>query len=78
MQVSTALEVILLLISGLGVRFPRGAQTASEQGKRSQFGIRAGISGFLTRSCRYAHPPADLRKREEPCRQRLAQRSYSV
>ena len=26
-QVSTALEVIFLLISGLGVRFPRGAQT---------------------------------------------------
>ncbi len=34
MQVSTALGVILLLISGLGVRFPRGAQTGSDQRKR--------------------------------------------
>ncbi len=33
-QVGTALEVILLLISGLGIQFPRGAQTGFDQAKR--------------------------------------------
>jgi hypothetical protein len=32
----TALEVILLLISGLGIQFPRGAQTGFDQAKRSR------------------------------------------
>jgi hypothetical protein len=49
-QVSTAFGVIFLLISGLGVRFPRGAQTASEQGKRCQLRIMAGIRGVLAQS----------------------------
>ena len=46
MQVSTALGVILLLISGLGIRFPRGAPAGFDQGKRRQLEIMAEISWF--------------------------------
>jgi hypothetical protein len=77
-QVSTAFGVIFLLISGLGVRFPRGAQMASEQGKRYELRILAVISGFRHGPVRAARQAADLREREASSRQRLAQRSYSV
>jgi hypothetical protein len=65
MQVSTALGVIFLLISGLGVRFPRGAQTGSEQCKRLRLRIMAEIRGLLRSSCRDAQPVFDLHKLDE-------------